>query len=867
MVGQTISHYKILEKLGEGGMGVVYKAEDSKLKRTVALKFLPQNLIYAPEAKERFLLEAQAAAALEHPSICNIFEIDEAEEQVFIVMSFVDGQNLKEKIDSGPIKINEILNIAAQTAGGLKEAHEKGTVHRDIKSANIMIDRKNQVKILDFGLAKLKDHTGLTRTGSRLGTAAYMSPEQAQGDHVDHRTDIWSLGVVFYEMMTGQLPFKGDYEQAVIYSILNTEPEPVSSLRTDVPMELEQIIAKALAKKPGERYQHVDDLVKDLKKLEKDTKPEITPSPRIIPIHPSKKPHRKFLIPGIFLLIALTAFAYFLFFKGPSKSASPKAALDPKRVVVAVFENLTGDKSLDVLGRMAADWLTQGISRLEIVEAVPNMVVMELLPAKRSGEEDPQSMVYLQSLAKDVDARTMITGSYYLTGENLCFQANITDMEQEKLLFSLEPIIGPKKSPINIIDKLKQKVMGALITYFDPGYSAPPLGYKIPTFDAYKELMAGRELFGIDYSRAITHFERAMELDPDFYFPKLSIAIAYGNLGEYARADTILRQLYEKRDHLSDFERYFLEWNRALLEGNLEKALRMMRKAGDIAKKSSGVRYTIGLNLLYLNRPRETIDVYEQFGEKSWSFFWGNSWRIDVQAVSYHMLGDFQKELELAKKGQEIFPENLDLLSIEARALTALGKTKEVKKVIDKSLITSSSLGTPGDVMRVAASELRAHGHMKAYREIVNRAVNWYKNRPPGETATEKYRHDYAAILYLAEQWDESEKIFKDLSRKNSDNIRYKGYLGVLAARKGNLKEARKISDELKNISRSYLFGQHTYNRARIASLMGEKQRAVELLRESFAQGKKYGTYLRQEIDFEPIKDYPPFKELIRPRG
>jgi hypothetical protein len=416
----------------------------------------------------------------------------------------------------------------------------------------------------------------------------------------------------------------------VIYSILNTEPEPVSSLRADVPVELELIIAKALAKDPSERYQHADDLVKDLKKLEKYTKPEITPSPSIIPIHPFKKPHQKFLMPGIFLLIVITAAAYFLLFKGPSKPVSSQAALDPKRVVVAIFENLTNDKSLEVLGRIAADWLTQGISRLKIVEAVPNMVVMELLPAKKSGKKGPQSMDYLQTLAKDVDARTVITGSYYLSGENLCFQANITDMEQEKLLFSLEPIIGPKKffslepiigpkkSPINVIDKLKQKVMVTLINHFDPGYRAPLLGDKTPTFAAYKEFMAGRELWGIDYSRAITHFKRAMELDPDFYVAKLSIAISYGNLGEYARADTILRQLYEKSDHLSDYERYVLEWYRARLEGNREEALRMLRKAGDIAK-SPDVWFGIGHELLYLNRPRETIDVYEQFGENFFS--------------------------------------------------------------------------------------------------------------------------------------------------------------------------------------------------------------------------------------------------------
>ena len=867
MIGKTISHYKILEKLGEGGMGVVYKAEDTKLKRTVALKFLPPELMRDSGAKERFFIEARAAAALEHQHICNIYEIDESEGHIFIAMSCFEGQTLKEKIDTQPLKINEALKIAIQAAEGLQAAHEKGIVHRDIKSANIMITEKGQTKIMDFGLAKLKGQTKITKEGSTMGTAAYMSPEQAQGAEVDHRTDIWSLGVVLYEMITGQLPFKGEYEQAVIYSIINEQPEPLTALRTGVPMELERIVNKTLSKDPSERYQHADDLVVDLKKLGKDTKPEITPSPGSIRIHPVKKPYRKFLIPGIFLLIALTALAYFLFFKGPSKPTSSKAALDPKRVVAAVFENLTGDESLDVLGRMAADWITQGISRMESVEAVPNMVVMELLKAKKSGKEGPQRMVYLQSLAKDVDARTMITGSYYLSGENLCFQANITDMEQEKLLFSLEPIIGPKNSPINIIDKLKQKVMGALISYFDPGNIVPVLGYKTPTFDAYKELMAGDELFGIDWSRAITHYKRSIELDPDFLVPKLYLVTTYVFLGEYARAETILRQLYEKRDQLSHFERYSLEWGKALLAGNLEKKLLMARKMGDIARKASGPWFEIGVTLLHLNRPRETIDVYEQFGEKSWGFSMINSWRINVQTAAYHMLGDFQRELELAKKGQEIFPENLNLLSIEARALAALGKTDEVKKVIDKSLITSSSLGTPGDVMLEAALELRAHGHMNAYREIVSRAIDWYKNRPPGEAVTEKHRYKLAEILYDAEQWDESEKIFKDLAEKKPDNIEYKGFLGVLAARKGNLKEARKISDELKKIGRPYLFGGHTYWRACIASLLGEKQRAVELLRESFAQGNPYGIYLHQDFDFEPIKDYPPFKELMRPKG
>ena len=244
MIGKTISHYKILEKLGEGGMGVVYKAEDSRLKRTVALKFLPKDLTRDTEARDRFVQEARSAAALSHPNICTIHEIDEVKGQFFIVMEYIEGQNLREQIESGPHNIDKAMDIAIQVADGLKEAHEKGIVHRDIKSANIMVTEKGQAKIMDFGLAKLAGQARLTKTVTTLGTVAYMSPEQVKGEEVDHRTDIWSLGVVLYEMVTGQLPFKGEYEQTLVYSIVNKDAEPMKSLRTGVPLKFDKIVAK-----------------------------------------------------------------------------------------------------------------------------------------------------------------------------------------------------------------------------------------------------------------------------------------------------------------------------------------------------------------------------------------------------------------------------------------------------------------------------------------------------------------------------------------------------------------------------------------------------------------------------------------------
>jgi Tol biopolymer transport system component/predicted Ser/Thr protein kinase len=269
MIGQTISHYRITNKLGEGGMGVVYKAEDTKLLRTVALKFLSPKALGSDADKERFLREAQAAGILDHPNIATVYEIDESEGHVFMAMAYVDGPSLAAKIADRPMKIGEALDVAIQIAEGLQEAHEKGIVHRDIKSANILLTKKGQARITDFGLAYLAGRSKLTKSGTTLGTPAYMSPEQAQGHPTDRRSDIWSLGVVLYEMLTGRLPFDGQYEQAIVYSIINENPEPVTALRSGLPLELDRIVYKALAKRPEERYQHADDLTVDLRRLRK----------------------------------------------------------------------------------------------------------------------------------------------------------------------------------------------------------------------------------------------------------------------------------------------------------------------------------------------------------------------------------------------------------------------------------------------------------------------------------------------------------------------------------------------------------------------------------------------------------------------
>ncbi|MFV1980462.1 MAG: protein kinase, partial [Rhodothermia bacterium] len=268
---QTISHYHVLGELGRGGMGVVYKAEDTKLNRTVALKVLPPHALASQDDRARFYREARAAAALHHPHIATVFEIDEHDGQPFIAMEYIDGQCLDDRIAEGLLPLKEVVSIATQVADALKAAHDKDIVHRDVKSGNVMLTSSGVAKVLDFGLAKTAASTKLTQMGSTLGTVAYMSPEQARGEDVDRRADLWSLGAVMYEMISGKLPFPGDFEQAVIYSILNEEPKPLTSIRTGVPMGLEWIVSKLLAKNPDERYQNARDLLVDLRTVDLDT--------------------------------------------------------------------------------------------------------------------------------------------------------------------------------------------------------------------------------------------------------------------------------------------------------------------------------------------------------------------------------------------------------------------------------------------------------------------------------------------------------------------------------------------------------------------------------------------------------------------
>ncbi len=355
VIGSTLSHYRIVEELGRGGMGIVYKAEDTRLDRIVALKVLPASALSNEDDRARFYREAKAAAQLTHTHIAAIYEIDEAvpeggdvsEPRPFIAMEYVDGQSLSGRIAEGPLKLDESLRIASQIARALEAAHDKHIVHRDIKSANIMLTAKGDAKVLDFGLAKTAQSTRLTQLGSTLGTVAYMSPEQARGEDVDQRADLWALGVVLYEMISGQHPFRGDYEQAIVYSILNNDPEPLTAIRTGVPMGVESTVEKLLRKDPALRYQSAADLVADLTShsiKRESTAASADPKTAIPSAGPAQTPERR-LRPALWAIIGLIAGAAAVWLIGVRPSP-PLRSPEPVRSTIV----LPDDHPLMVMG-------------------------------------------------------------------------------------------------------------------------------------------------------------------------------------------------------------------------------------------------------------------------------------------------------------------------------------------------------------------------------------------------------------------------------------------------------------------------------------------------------------------------------------
>jgi tetratricopeptide (TPR) repeat protein/TolB-like protein len=523
MIGKTISHYEILDKLGEGGMGVVYKALDTKLDRTVALKFLPQKIDPSETDTKRFIHEARTASALDHANICSIYEIDETEDsRLFIVMPAYDGETLRQKISHGsPLRLDEAIDIAIQLADGLQAAHEKRIIHRDIKSSNIFVTHKGQVKIMDFGLARSVGMTQMTKTGITVGTVPYMSPEQARGEQVDHRTDIWSAGVVLYEMITGRLPFRGEYAEAVVYQLLNEDPEPVTSLRSDVPMELERIINKAMRREKTERYQHVDEMLTDLRTLYNELKSGLI---KKIVAETNEERRKKVLSRTIVIVLAAITVILLL------STAGRQIILDafwkesiPSDIHIAVLPFRTiGDHPADrYLSYGLTDILTSKITQMELTHGS-----FWVVP---SSEISNRSITSAREAHRAFGVTIVVDGSVYRDAQAIYVTLNLINGRTLRQFGSWNTVLA--KSDLTDLSNIMIVQIGRMLDLeLQPRHLRMIARGGTPDPRAYELYIEARGLLHRydkpeNILEAITRFSAAIELDDEF-------ALAYAGLGE-----------------------------------------------------------------------------------------------------------------------------------------------------------------------------------------------------------------------------------------------------------------------------------------------------------------------------------------------
>jgi serine/threonine protein kinase/tetratricopeptide (TPR) repeat protein len=699
MIGRTLSHYKILEELSRGGMGVVYRALDTQLDREVALKVLPPELVSDAERKRRFVLEAKAAAALEHPHIAVIYEVGETNDGVsFIAMELIRGEKLSDALKGKTLPLTRSLELATEVAEGLSLAHEKGIVHRDLKPANIMVTEEGHAKIIDFGLAKLiepiaedasEEETALRREttpGIVMGTVSYMSPEQARGETVGYRSDIFSLGIVLHEMLSGKPPFQGASSVETLNAIIKESAPRLPAMGDDVSAEvvseLQRITGKCLAKDPSDRYQSTRDIVVDLRAARRSTEsgavPQVTTKPRRIPALPV----------GIGAVALLLILATWLYVSRPA----PREVVTDSRPSVAVlyFENNTGDASLDWLRTALTDMLVTDLSQSPRMQVLGTETLYQILKEMNRLDERVTSLEVVQEVAEKGDVNHVLLGSFTRAGDTIRINVRLQEATTGKILTS-EKVEGQGESAIfPMVDDLTRRIKeGFELRQADAAVADRDLTeITTDSVEAYRSYAEGVHLIDQGhFTEAIPLFEKAVEVDPEFAMALAKLSIVHGNIFNVEKAREYAERALSHTDRLTGRERYYIEGRHYSLRPETRlRGIEAYEKGLALYPDDVAARNNVALQYFIIERFDEAIAHFEEVLRQDSPF---RGARANL-AMAYVARGEFEKGYRLLSDYIEENPDFVQgyvplasILVMEERfeeAGHALAKCKELSE-------------------------------------------------------------------------------------------------------------------------------------------------------------------------------------------